>query len=131
MVILSSIFVSFSILKIDQEKEISKTYYVYKQKRYRKKQIEEQPIGKIIIPKISLDKPLYNKNSQKNNIEENITILKESTDPINTNSILFIAAHSGTGPIAYFEQLDQLEIKDEVQIEYNEKQYTYQINKIY
>ena len=131
LVFLSTIFISFSILKIDEEKETTNTYTIQKQKIYRKKEIEEQPIGKIIIPKIQIDKPLYDINSKNNNIEENITILKESIDPINTNSILFIAAHSGTGPIAFFEQLDQLEISDIVKIEYHQKQYTYQINKIY
>ena len=38
----------------------------------------EKPIGNIKIPKIGLEKPLYTIDSEKNNVEENVTILKES-----------------------------------------------------
>lgn len=91
----------------------------------------KEEIGYIIIPKINLKGPLYPINSKKNTIEKNIAILKESIMPNENNSILILAAHSGTGKIAYFEQLDQLTINDEIIIKYHNKNYIYQVKDIW
>lgn len=96
-----------------------------------KKNINSDIIGTIEIKKINLKEQLYKKESKKNNIEENITILQESTYPSNENSILIIAAHSGTGKIAYFERLDELSINDEIIITYNKKKYYYNVIDIF
>ena len=85
--------------------------------------IKEKPIGRIIINKININKPLYNIDSSENNVDKNITILKESNYPHS----IFIAAHSGTGDIAYFKNLDQLDIDDEIIINYYNDQKTYQV----
>ena len=90
----------------------------------------EKPIGKIIIQKIGLEKPLYQKESDKNNVEENVTILKESMNPEEDNSILYIAAHSGTSNVSFFHNLDQLQIEDEIELQYNNQTYYYQITNI-
>ena len=120
-----------SIFKINNYSNNNcKQQYIKKDNKiieYKDKEI----IGKIIIKKINIEKNLYSINSKKNNIEENITILKESIFPDKDNSILFIAAHSGTGDIAYFEELDQLEIDDEITIEYNSKIYNYKVKDIW
>lgn len=92
---------------------------------------KKEEIGYIIIPKINLERPLYPINSKENTIEKNIAILKESIMPDETNSILILAAHSGTGKIAFFEQLDQLTINDEIIISYHNKNYTYQVKDIW
>ena len=96
-----------------------------------KKNINSDIIGTIEIKKINLKEQLYKKESKKNNIEENITILQESTYPSNENSILIIAAHSGTGKIAYFERLDELSTNDEIIITYNKKKYYYNVIDIF
>ena len=96
-----------------------------------KKNINSDIIGTIEIKKINLREQLYKKESKKNNIEENITILQESTYPSNENSILIIAAHSGTGKIAYFERLDELSTNDEIIITYNKKKYYYNVIDIF
>ena len=44
---------------------------------------------------------------------------------------MIIAAHSGEGKIAYFEELDKLRINDEITLIYNNKKYTYQVNEIW
>lgn len=96
--------------------------HIYKNTPYKIKPIinnyivdkEEAPIGKIIIKKITINNNLYNINSKHNNIEENITILKDSIMPDKTNSIMYVAAHSGDGKIAYFNDLDKLKINDEI-----------------
>ena len=88
-------------------------------------------IGKIIISKINLEEDLYDKDNPKNNIEEHVTILKESTMPNIDKSILILAAHSGTGIIAYFNNLDKLELNDEIKIIYKDKEYKYIVNNIW
>lgn len=88
-------------------------------------------IGNIIIDKINLNKPLYNINNNKNNIEENIEVLKESILPPNNNSIIFLAAHSGTSNISYFNELDKLNLKDEILLTINNKNYIYIVKNIY
>lgn len=100
---------------------------IYKVEPQNKKEI----IGNLIINKINLDMPLYNIESKKNNIEENITILKESILPPNKESIVFLAAHSGTSKISYFNNLDKLEINDTIFLTINNTENTYQITNIY
>lgn len=94
-------------------------------------QKKDSPIGKIIINKINLKNYLYPINSNENAINKNITILKESTFPDQENSIMIIAAHSGTGDIAYFEDLDKLEINDEIIILYKGINYHYLVKNIW
>ena len=62
---------------------------------------------------------------EENTIDKNIMVLKESTMPNIDNSLLLLAAHSGTGDIAFFEELDNLSINDEVIIIYQNKKYIY------
>lgn len=87
-------------------------------------------IGSIYIPKINLNKTLYSPNSSKNNIEENVTILDGSIFPGEVSSIIFLAAHSGTGPKAYFDNLKYLALGDEIYLTYYDKTYTYIISDI-
>lgn len=94
-------------------------------------QYEEDKIGTIAINKIKLNQPLYQIDSIHNNVEENVTILKESILPEEENSILFLAAHSGEGKIAYFNNLDKLQIGDKIKINYNNKLYIYRIDDIW
>ena len=95
------------------------------------KKNNNEKIGELIINKINLKQDLYKIESKKNNIEENVTVMKESNYPNISNGILILAAHSGTGKIAYFEELDNLELKDNITIIYKNKKYIYQITKIW
>lgn len=92
---------------------------------------KEKPISKLIIKKINIHHNLYDIKSPHNNIEENITILEDSINPDQENSIMYIAAHSGTGKVAYFNNLDKLNIDDEIELIYKNKTYKYTINKIW
>ena len=85
----------------------------------------DDSIGKIIINKISLKEKIYDINNSKNNIEEHVTILEE------IDTTLVLAAHSGTGKIAYFERLDELNINDEIILYYKNKKYKYKITEIW
>ena len=88
-------------------------------------------IGSIMIDKINLKKPLYKIESNHNKVDENVTILKSSTLPDQEQSILIIAAHSGTSHISYFERLDELTENDIIKIHYQNKDYFYQVTSIW
>lgn len=131
-IIISLVFITLTFIKIENKtsniikNDLYKTSIIQKEnKKQNEYEKENDIIGNIIINKINLNKPLYNKNSNKNNIEENVTILKESIMPDEENSIVFIAAHSGTGPIAFFKDLDKLIENDNVILEYNNIKYEY------
>jgi LPXTG-site transpeptidase (sortase) family protein len=115
LLIITIIISTFSILKITDDKKI----------------IKNNIFGELIINKINLDEELFSKNSTENDIEKHVTILKESIYPDNDNSIMVIAAHSGIGKIAYFNELDKLEINDEVILIYKEKRYIYIVKDIW
>lgn len=92
---------------------------------------KELPIAKIIIPKIKIDNSIYSINSNENTVEKNVMILKESILPNNDESIIFLAAHSGNGDIAYFNDLNKLDINDTLIFQYKNYNYYYIINDKY
>ena len=93
--------------------------------------VENDQIGYLKIDKINLFQPLLKKESVHNNIEENVTILKDSIMPTEKNSIVFLAAHSGSGSIAFFKDLNKLEVGDIIELKYKNQIYHYQINNIW
>lgn len=96
-----------------------------------KKDESEKPIGTLVIPKINLNENLYSLESKNNNIEKHVTILNYSDPPGKENGIIFIAAHSGTGKIAYFKSLNKLSVSDEIILTYHNKTYTYKVKSIW
>lgn len=92
---------------------------------------DSEIIGTLIIPKIKLEQDLYQKSSSHNNIEEHVTILQESKMPTEQNSIIFLAAHSGRGSKAYFNQLNHLTINDLIILTYNKQNITYIVKNIW
>ncbi|MBQ6135287.1 MAG: sortase [Bacilli bacterium] len=92
---------------------------------------EEKPIGTLFIPRIHLKQSFYSKDSLENTIEKHVSILKESPPPSYENSLFLLAAHSGEGEVAYFEELNQLEIGDSVEITYEGVAYSYLIDSIW
>ncbi|MBQ6495167.1 MAG: sortase [Bacilli bacterium] len=115
------------LLPIPKESKI-KNKIVYNKKLVNKTLPKEDYLFKLIIPKINIDKKIYNINSPKNNVEINIELLKESN--IN-NKFIILASHSGNNNNAYFNKLVYLSINDLIYIYYNSTIYTYKINKIY
>ena len=93
--------------------------------------LPDTSIGTLKINKINLFNKIYPINDPLNNIEKNVTILNYSNEPSNDNSIIFIAAHSGTGKLAFFKNLNKLEINDTIELTYKNKLYTYQIKDIW
>lgn len=90
-----------------------------------------QYIGMLTIPKINLKQGFVSKNNIHNNVEENVTILPASNYPDEPKGNFILAAHSGNGAIAYFNELYHLQERDKIYVEYKNKNYTYEIVKIY
>ena len=96
-----------------------------------KNQLADGPIGMLIIDKIGLKQLFYDRYHPKNNIDENITLMKESNMPNETKGNVIIGAHSGSGYIAFFNELHSLQIDDEIKIKYQQKVYTYRVKQKY
>ena len=128
LIILATITSVIKTLKISTNKKEKKKHTSNITNIYRnnsKNNYLQNQIGNLVIKKINLNEPLFEINSSENTIEKHISILKESIFPNQENSIIFLAAHSGIGKIAYFEELDNLEPNDEVILILNNKKYTY------
>ena len=92
---------------------------------------KEEYLGILKIPRINLIQGFYNINSKNNNVNKNITILKESTMPSENGSIIYLTAHSGYGYLAYFKDLYKLKLNDLISLDINSNSYKYIVNDIY
>ena len=84
----------------------------------------DEIIGTLTIDKLNLSRKIYNINSSHNNVEENVTILNDDMN------LIVLAAHSGPGYIAFFNDLDKLELNDTVNLTYNNKKLVYKVTNI-
>ena len=102
-----------------------------------KKAVVEQPkikkeyIGYLEIKKINLKQGLVSKNSYYNNVKYNIQMLTTSDYPDKQFGNVILAAHSGSGYIAFFKNLYKLSKGDEATIYYKNYTYKYKIVNIY
>lgn len=94
-------------------------------------EVTDNYIGYLTIPKINLKKGFLDKRSALNNVEQNITVIEGSTYPNVEKGNLIIAAHSGSGWRAFFNDLYKLNVGDLAEISYQNNKYTYRIKKIY
>ncbi len=83
------------------------------------------------IPKINLKQEFYPNNPEKNNVDKGLQVIETSKMPNIKGSNLIIASHSGNSSIAYFKNLDKLNINDTAYIHYKNKTYRYVIKNIY
>lgn len=90
----------------------------------KNKQSNSETIGTLTINKVNLSQDIYNIKSKHNNVEENVTILNDDND------LIVLAAHSGQGSIAYFNNLDQLNLNDTINLTYKNKELVYKITEI-
>lgn len=88
-------------------------------------------IAVLKIPKINLEKGLYEISSPNNNVDKNIQILEGSSMPDVENSNLILASHSGNSLVSYFNNLSKLEVLDEVIIIYKGAEYKYTVINFY
>lgn len=90
-----------------------------------------QYLGYLKIPKLGFSKGFYPKNSELNDVDKNLLLVKESNYPNVTKGNLIIAGHSGNAWNSFFNDLYKLSIGDETIIIYNNKTYKYKITNIY
>lgn len=101
------------------------------QKQEELGEITNEYIGYLTIPKINLKKGFLDMRSELNNVEQNITIIQGSSYPDKEKGNLIIAAHSGSGWKAFFNDLYKLSTGDTAEVSYKGKKYTYKIVNIY
>ncbi len=114
----------FSNINLNNSIDIKLTKGIKQQEREKDK-TDNEIIGKIIIKKLNIANNLYKMESKKNNVNENVTILENSITPDKEDSIMFIAAHSGTGKLAFFKDLDKLKEGDSITLIYKDQNYDY------
>ena len=83
------------------------------------------------IPKIEFKRGIYKKESKYNNVKYNIQILKDSSTPEVKNGNVIIAGHNGNSKVAFFKNLNKLNVGDYVYIYYNGEKYSYKLDSIY
>ena len=115
------------VIKKEKEKEEEKPEYIQEYDDV----ITNEYIGYLIIPKINLTKGFLDRRSSENDVEKNIYIVDGSTYPDVEKGNFIIAAHSGPGWQAFFNELYQLTIGDQIYVTYKGKKYTYQLTNIY
>lgn len=89
--------------------------------------IEDKVLMNLSINKINVNNKIYEKDSALNHIDKNVFILKESDYPDKNKGIVLLGAHSGTGEIAYFKNLNRISESDIIEIDYNKKKYRYRV----
>ena len=88
-------------------------------------------IGFLEIDKINLRQGLLPKESYYNNVNFHVQILPLADYPDVIGGNFILAGHSGSGSIAYFRNLYQLNLGDEAKVYYKSKLYRYKIVNIY
>lgn len=81
--------------------------------------------GYLNIPSINMYLGFFNEDSKLNDVSKNVTII-----PTNINNTYLLAAHSGTGPLAYFNDLRKLKVDDEIYLEFKDKVNKYKVKRI-
>lgn len=121
-----------NVLKIDEEFEILDYEGELKEPVSEELgEVTNDYIGYLTIPKINLSKGFLDKRSKLNNVEQNVMVIAESTYPDVKKGNLILAAHSGWGWKAFFNDLYKLSTGDIAEVSYKGKKYTYKIVNIY
>ena len=125
---------SYNISNKDVKKSLNKevnNYNVYKSEKKEVGFKKEEYLANINIPKININRHLYDISSKENTVDKNIEVLKSSDMPDKEGGNFILASHNGLSPISYFRNLNLLSINDEVIINYKSKDYIYKVSNIY
>lgn len=88
-------------------------------------ELTDKYYGHLIISNINMNLGFYNTNNPKNNVNENVTLIET-----NIKNTFLLAAHSGKGPLAYFNNLRYLNINDEITLIIDKRELKYKIENI-
>lgn len=81
--------------------------------------------GYLIIPALDMKIGFYNIDSELNDVNKNVTLIESGI-----NNTYILAAHSGTGPLAYFNDLRYLDLNDDIYLEFKEVTNHYVVTNI-
>ena len=95
------------------------------------KQYNIDYVAVLKIPKINIEKGLCYKGAYCNNVSRNIEILDSSDYPDVSNGNFILVGHSGSGRLAYFNNLHKLEGGDKIIIFFNGHEYSYEVSNKY
>lgn len=127
---MSNVFYEETVIENKEDKKEKETEQTT-QNETTVTQDENGYIGYLEIPKINLNKGFLAKDNKDNDVEKNIYVSPTSNYPDTDKGNLIIAAHSGTGWKAFFNDLYKLNTNDYAYVVYKEKKYVYKIDKIY
>lgn len=96
-----------------------------------KKYDVNQYVGYLEIPKINFNKGFYPKESEQNDVDKNLLLVKEASYPDVAQGNLIIAGHSGTAWNSFFNDLYKLSVGDTAKVKFQGKTYTYKFVNIY
>ncbi|MDO5003481.1 MAG: sortase [bacterium] len=96
-----------------------------------KKYDVNQYVGYLEIPKINFNKGFYPKESEQNDVDKNLLLVKEASYPDIAQGNLIIAGHSGTAWNSFFNDLYKLSVGDTAKVKFQGKTYTYKFVNIY
>lgn len=126
--------IKFNNQKVDNylvEYEIQDNYRENNIQKIEYQEKSNDYLGVLLIPKLNFKQGFYNINDERNNVNQNIEVLKGSEMPDIKGSSLVIAGHKGESYLGYFNNLDKLAINDELDIIYQNQKYQYTIFDIY
>lgn len=95
------------------------------------KQYKIDYVAVLKIPKINLEKGLCYKGTYCNNVSRNIEILDSSNYPDVSKGNFILVGHSGSGRLAYFNNLMRLENGDDIIVFFNGHEYRYEVSNKY
>ena len=96
-----------------------------------KKYDMNQYVGYLEIPKINFNKGFYPKESEQNDVDKILLLVKEASYPDVAKGNLIIAGHSGTAWNSFFNDLYKLSVGDTAKVKFQGKTYTYKFVNIY
>lgn len=81
--------------------------------------------GFLIIPSLNMTYGFYDIHNEFNNVDKNVTLINS-----NIENTYVLAAHSGSGNLAYFNDLKYLKKYDELYLKFKDKILKYEIINI-
>lgn len=81
--------------------------------------------GYLIIPSLNMTYGFYDIHNDLNNVDKNVTLINS-----NIENTYVLAAHSGSGNLAYFNDLKYLKKYDELYLKFKDKILKYEIINI-
>ena len=81
--------------------------------------------GYLIIPSLNITYGFYDIHNEFNNVDRNVTLINS-----NIENTYVLAAHSGMGNLAYFNDLKYLRKKDKIYLKFENKTLEYEVVNI-